>query len=182
MVMANIVNIPKYSRLEVERRFLVAPAQRPDVSMLPYRTITDRYVADSCLRLRSVRASDGAHVEYRFCKKYARDAPSMGPIVNMMLTAREYEILLALPARQLRKRRYYVEYAGVRFALDVFLDALDGLVLCEVETESEESIKAVQPPNWAALEVTDDLFFTGGSLSALSSSELNARVSALVAH
>jgi CYTH domain-containing protein len=98
-----------------------------------------------------------------------------------MLTEREHDILLALPARQLRKRRYHVEYAGVRFALDVFLDALDGLVLCEVETESEESIKAVQPPSWVVLEVTDDPFFTGGNLSALSSSELNARVSALVA-
>jgi CYTH domain-containing protein len=84
-----------------------------------------------------------------------------------------------LPARQLRKRRYHLPHQGVTFALDVFLDALDGLLLCEVETTSEDSIKTVQPPGWVAMEVTSDPFFAGGNLSCVSSAELRARLSSL---
>ncbi len=46
------MDIPKYAKLENERRFLVDPARAPSVEGQPYRLIEDRYIDGARLRLR----------------------------------------------------------------------------------------------------------------------------------
>ena len=86
------------------------------------------------------------------------------PVVSVHLSLAEYEALTSLPGRYLSKRRYYGEYRGLVFSIDVFQGKLDGLILCETESESLDALQAVRFPDYARREVTEDRFFTGGRL------------------
>jgi CYTH domain-containing protein len=160
--------------LEVERRFLVTHC--PNLAEQSSRLLTDHYVTDTRLRLRSSIPRDGSPAEFKLCKKYEPIAPSAGPIVNVYLTEHEYSILSDMPTQRVCKRRYHLEHEGITFALDVFLEELEGLMLCETEGVSLELLNAVRFPPWATIEVTDDEFFTGGNLSKLTNAELRERL------
>ncbi len=68
--------------------------------------------------------------------------------------------------RRIRKTRYTIPVDGYEVDLDVFHDDLSGLVLAEVEFDSDETMSAFEPPHWFAREVTDELAFTNASLAA----------------
>ena len=171
--------IPKYAELEIERRFIVPKHLCPDLADRAFKLITDRYISDSRLRLRAMVPSDGGPAEFKFCKKYESTSALAAPIVNIYLDANEHEILSRLPGKQLRKCRYRIDHAAKVFALDVFLDELDGLLICEVEAATVSAIRELQLPSWAAIEVTKDAFFIGGNLCQMSAAELNERLSRL---
>jgi CYTH domain-containing protein/CHAD domain-containing protein len=67
--------------------------------------------------------------------------------------------------RRIRITRYIVEAAGHPVAVDVFHDDLDGLVLAQVDFDSDEAMAAFEPPTWFSREVTDELAFTNASLA-----------------
>lgn len=92
------MQIPKYAKLEIERRFLVNPTQAPDLGDLPFRRIEDRYLDGTRLRLRAMTDSVTGARELKFCKKYEGGEPLAGPIVNTYLAAAEYAALAAIPA------------------------------------------------------------------------------------
>ena len=170
-----MADIPKYALLENERRFLVAEA--PDLTGAPVRRIEDVYLDAGRLRLRKVIHFDGHAPEFKLCKKYGSADPVSAPIVNIYLTEAEHAALAAaLPGRPLAKRRYTVAQAGRAFSLDVFEGDLAGLMICEAEAPTPESIRTLAFPPWATRDVTGDPFFTGGHLATLSASQLAARL------
>ena len=63
----------------------------------------------------------------------------------------------------LDKTRYEIEVAGRTWEVDVFAGANEGLVMAEVELESEDAV--VELPSWAGLEVTDDQRYYNANLS-----------------
>ncbi len=67
--------------------------------------------------------------------------------------------------RRVRKTRYRLDYGEHLIELDVFHEELDGLVVAEVEFDSEQSLDAFQPPGWFGREVTDDERFSNASLA-----------------
>jgi hypothetical protein len=169
--------IPKYAKLENERRFWVAAP--PDLTGAPVRLIEDVYLREGRLRLRTITHVDGQAPQYKFCKKYSSDDPASGPIVNIYLSAEEHAMLAALPGWRVRKRRYTVLHGGYPFSVDVFEDALTGLVLCETEADSPDAIRRLAFPPWAAREVTGEPFFAGAHLARIGASELQARLRSL---
>jgi len=168
------VQIPKYAKLENERRFLVTEC--PDLSAARSRLIEDLYISEGRLRLRTVIQADGARA-FKLCKKYHSADPASGPIVNIYLSASEHAVLSRLPGRALRKRRHDLVWRQNTLAVDVFEGPLAGLVLCEAEAETAEAIGRVAFPPWAALEVTADAFFSGGNLARLTAAALHSRLS-----
>jgi CYTH domain-containing protein len=170
------VTLPKYAKLENERRFLVDAALLPDLAGLPFRRVEDRYVIGTRLRLRSMTDSASGARELKFCKKYEGDDPVSGPVTNLYLSEAEHTVLAALSARIIAKRRYRLDHDGRGFGVDVFEGELAGLMLCEAEAESREAILALTFPPWAGREVTTDRFFTGGRLCMITASELAARL------
>ena len=64
------------------------------------------------------------------------------------------EALLELCDTLVEKVRYLVPYAGMVWELDVFAGANEGLVMAEIELESEE--QEVGLPEWAGEEVSGD--------------------------
>lgn len=151
----------KYSLVERERRFLVDAATMPTLDPATARLIEDRYLPGTELRLRRVTAPGAAPI-FKLGKKYSGTALSTRPMTNIYLDVAEYEMLAALPAATLTKRRHD---AGGGFVIDVFEDALAGLVLAEVAADDDAALGAVTVPAWCAREVTDDPAYAGGTLA-----------------
>lgn len=73
----------------------------------------------------------------------------------------EYEIdrpdaayMLMLCESVIEKTRYMIEHHGMTWELDVFSGANEGLVMAEIELESEE--QEFDLPEWAGEEVSGD--------------------------
>jgi len=145
---------PKYARTEWERRWLVDTARRPSLDGEWMTKIEDRYILGTRIRLRRMTRPDLQEVKWKLTKKYECVDPSARPIVSSYLTQAEYEVLRALPAHELVKRRYHLLFSGRYWSVDVFEGPLQGLETIECEAEDDASLAALAPPDWALREVT----------------------------
>lgn len=145
---------PKYAHLELERRWLVDTACRPRLDEHPVTLIEDRYLNHTRLRLRRMTRVDLGEIVCKLTKKYECADPSARPIVTSYLTEAEYQVLLALPARELTKHRYRLPFGGRYWSVDLFGGALQGLETIECEAEDNASLTALEPPHWALREIT----------------------------
>lgn len=152
--------VPKYSLMEFERRWLV---DRETVGILHSdrsALITDKYFPESRLRLRRVERSSG-EVRYKLCKKYGKRSTSAEPIVNVYLSESEFHLLNGLPGVVVSKRRFYV--AGG--ALDVYLPPHEDLAIFEREFPSESVAERYDPPSFVSEEVTNDPLCSGAGIA-----------------
>jgi CYTH domain-containing protein len=158
----------KYARIEWERRFLLDrfPGQ---AVVTRVRRIEDRYIEGTTLRLRQQRDEDG-QMAFKLTQKLADKTAGarQGLITSMYLTATDFGVLAALPAKVLTKARHSVP----PFGIDVFDGALSGLVLAEAEFHSAVEVATLALPSFIGPEVSDDPRFTGGSLVAVSREDL----------
>lgn len=170
----------KYARIERERRFLMGELPE-EVDAAAYQRIIDRYIPGTRLRLRRIESPTGETVALKLTQKYLPDSGRGTDtiITNLYLNEAEFALLSILDGLPLHKRRYAYHHNGRRFAFDVFEGALAGLILCEIEAESDEQLAAVPLPPFALREVTDDPFFTGGHLITLTAEELQTRLTGL---
>jgi adenylate cyclase len=60
------------------------------------------------------------------------------------------------------KKRYFIEYAGMTWELDVFSGANAGLIMAEIELESEDQPFGL--PDWVGPEVSADPRYRNGCL------------------
>src|SRR3954447_14452163 len=182
-----------YTRLEFERKFLVDRTRLDFSTLESYsKLLEDRYFDFGRVRLRRQTDSDTGLVKFKLTKKFdtlpeisdgsagvsAAGAPGfVRRIVSMWVSESEYSALLALPARELRKRRHYFKANGWTYGVDVFERELEGLTICEFEGEDKEEVFRIPPPEFATVEVTEDVFFTGGNLCRATAMDVKARVS-----
>ncbi|HEY4000042.1 MAG TPA: hypothetical protein VGO93_14300 [Candidatus Xenobia bacterium] len=159
----------RYALIERERRFLVRrpPPEAPSA----VRHVFDRYIDGTRLRLRRM---DGVF-------KLGQKIPSMagppglqGDLTNMYLSRAEYDVLSVLPAAIIRKTRH----SFPPLVLDVFEGHLTGLLIAEVEFDSDEAMAAFQPPAWCMREISMDPRYTGGVLARLSPGEATLLIQA----
>jgi len=151
---------PKYSLPEFERRWQVPGGLPRDIELGHPRVIHDRYIRNTRLRLRKVRDPDGG-VVLKLGKKYPSDDGGFERVVSVYLHESEFELLAALPAWEAGKRRYAV----VGGALDEYLYPRQGLVVFEVEFDSEQAARDYQPPAFAGAEITGDASFSGFTIA-----------------
>ena len=170
----------KYTRVEYERRFLVSPHTNWRSAVESYsKTFEDKYLHNTRLRLRLLTDSDTGRRLIKLNKKFDSASPYFCRISRILLSSSEYELLDGVEGDRVRKMRYYHNYLGRVFSIDVFEGELDGLVLCEVEADGLEELMKVEPPEYAKPEVTGDGFFTGGNLCGVSRKELLRKLSEL---
>ena len=154
------MDLGKYMRWEIERRFLLAGV--PDSrDVLAVNRIDDRYLDGTRVRLRRM-AQDGGPTVLKLTQKLpAPDGHGrQGALTTIYLSEAEYAALAVLPAATLAKSRLSIAPYGV----DVFAGHLEGLVLAEVEFESARQAAAFRPAAFCHAEVTSDRRFTGGEL------------------
>lgn len=143
--------------IEIERKFLVDKTQWVKPNNGCY--FQQGYLAENGCTLRVRIAQDKAYLTIK------------GKTQGFSRAEFEYEIPMD-DARQLlamslyppiEKIRYRVEVGGKIWEVDEFLGAHQGLLLAEIELNSEDEI--FEMPPWAAQEVTGDVRYYNASLS-----------------
>lgn len=158
--------IGKYAWLELERRFLL---RIPPPGLSGGWRITDRYISGTRLRLRRMAQLDGVEIVCKLGQKFRGEnqRATETTMTTMYLTTDEFDRLAVLDALELVKVRYPYKINGFDCSIDVFQEKLDGLVIAEVEALSTESLMRLEPQGADWIEVTEEPFFTGGSLVKL---------------
>jgi CYTH domain-containing protein len=169
-----IVPESKYALVERERRYLLEDLPEGLSRADHHLQITDNYITGTRLRLRKVRDPRTNKWIVKFTQKFAPDRRDFSRtiITNTYLNALEAETLSIFAANEIRKNRYYFEFEGRRFSIDMFLGDLFGLVLAEISFDSDDEMEKFPPPPFALIEVTNNEMFTGGKLSELTFADI----------
>lgn len=168
----------KYALVERERRYLLQDLPEGLTRADPHRQITDNYITGTRLRLRKVRDPKTNKWTSKFTQKFTPNPRDLSRtiITNIYLNALEAETLSVFDANEIRKNRYYFEFAGRAFSIDMFLGDLFGLVLAEVSFETDEELNSFPQPPFAMADVTNNETFTGGRLSELTFEDIQKEV------
>jgi len=148
---------------EIELTYL-AKELPAGVKNSPHKEILDIYVTNgtghATLRIR--KGGD----KYELTKKEPiQGADSSRKLESTIsLTAEEFEELNKLEGLRVRKMRYYYSENGTNYEIDIFQDALSGLVMVDVEFDSLEKKNNFTPPEWCLVDVTQEKFLAGGML------------------
>lgn len=67
--------------------------------------------------------------------------------------------------QRIRKQRYVILHPGHEIEVDVYEGPLEGLVVAEVEFDSERAAGEFEPPEWLGKEVTGDREYSNQSLA-----------------
>ena len=158
------MNPPKYTRPEIERRWLVASNALPDLSELERWEVTDHYLKKTRMRLRKmVDPSQKNAAQYKLCKKYGKTSGISEPIVNIYLSEDEYFMFSSLDAYVLVKIKYAYEYRGVSFAINTFSGSR--IVTIEAEFESEEEARKCPLPPFVGEDISSNREYESASIA-----------------
>jgi CYTH domain-containing protein len=173
-----IVPESKYARVERERRYLLPDLPEGLTRADPHLQITDNYITGTRLRLRKVRDPRTNKWTVKFTQKFAPDAEDLSrtTITNTYLNALEAEMMSVFNANEIRKNRYPFDFEGRRFAVDMFLGDLFGLVLAEVSFDTDQELDSFPKPAFAIADVTNDPVFAGGTLSQLTFGDVKRHI------
>ncbi|HKG62971.1 MAG TPA: CYTH domain-containing protein [Solirubrobacteraceae bacterium] len=146
--------------VEIERKFLVTRVPDP---LPPGDRLEQGYLAV---------APDGTEVRIRRRAGRSTLTVKSGPAhvrveEEIEIDDRRFEALWALTeGRRIAKTRHLVPLGDDLTAeLDVYAEALDGLLVAEVEFASTEASRAFAPPDWLGAELTGDARYANQSLA-----------------
>lgn len=148
---------------EIERKFLVSRV--PPLEGLDGNPMRQGYIA--------LDPADGTEVRLR--REAGRDTLGIkrgGGIVRheteIVVDSATAEGLWALTeGRRLEKTRYGLVERGVRVDVDVYTGVLEGLVVAEVEFESEAEARAFERFDWMGEEISGDARYRNNVLARL---------------
>ncbi len=136
--------------MEVERKFLVA--ELPDLGDSDSDEIEQGYLAigsDGEVRLR--RKGERLVLTAKRGSGLSREE------AEVELDREDFERLWPLTGgRRLHKRRYLIPRGDLTIELDVYEGDLEGLLVAEIEFDSEDQAREFDPPAWIGEEVTGD--------------------------
>ena len=138
--------------IEIERKFLL-PRPPREFAGAPSERIEQGYLAIS---------DDGVEVRVRRIGERTVLTVKQGAGVRRLeeeidIPAETFETLWPLTeARRVEKERFHLDSDGRRIDLDVYGGAHDGLVVAEIEFESDAASERYDPPGWLGREVTGD--------------------------
>ncbi|MBP7210685.1 MAG: CYTH domain-containing protein [Paludibacteraceae bacterium] len=123
-----------------------------------------------CLYTQAYLAKDGCTLRVRIAETKAF-ITIKGPTVGCSRKEFEYEIPMADAQDMMKltlyppivKIRYKQEIGGKIWEIDEFLDSNEGLIVAEIELNSEQESFII--PEWVDKEVTSDKRYTNASLS-----------------
>jgi CYTH domain-containing protein len=169
----------KYARIERERRYLLQDLPEGITRPHPHLQITDNYITGTRLRFRRVRDPRTNKWIVKLTQKFAADPNDLSRtiITNTYLNALEAEVFsVFFNTNEIRKNRYYFQFDGHDFSVDMFLGDLFGLVLAEVSFETDEELDSFAKPPFALADVTNNELFSGGKLCELTFSDVREEI------
>ncbi|HEY8562010.1 MAG TPA: hypothetical protein VIL74_16680 [Pyrinomonadaceae bacterium] len=154
----------KTQRDEYQRLFLLEQLPESLTRADRHLQIFDNYIANTRLRLRSVRVPETKEWTWILQQRFPiEETGAHWKIAEIHLNETEYHLFEQFEGREIRKNRYFYETTGRHIEIDVFLGNLWGLNTARVCFETLEELRDFEFP-LAALEVTGDEFFRGESL------------------
>jgi adenylate cyclase len=145
--------------MEVERKFRLQ--QPPDLSSSESDPIEQGYLAvgaDGEVRLR--RKGEKTLLTAK------RGAGLSRGEAEVEISAEQFEALWPLTeGRRLRKHRHVLPHDGLEIEVDVYQGELEGLIVAEIEFDSEEQARRFEPPDWLGDDVTGDERFLNENLA-----------------
>ena len=171
--------IGKYACLEIERRYLLNKLPNDLLDNPKGWLITDRYFPNTRLRLRHMQSLSGNEHVYKLTQKYRSEAQNAyeTTITNVYLIEAEYHLFASLEGKVLKKTRYSYTLPGYSLSIDVFEGRHQGLILAEMELEKKAESDEFAFPSFVLQDVTEDPFFTGGSLVTMTDEEFRQGLS-----
>ena len=103
---------------------------------------------------------------YEITKKRTASGTDSSHLIEetIPLTTEEFNELAALEGKRVHKIRYYYPHGGRTYEIDVFQDALAGLVLVDVEFKTREEQLTFSPPDFCGTDITQEEFIAGGMI------------------
>lgn len=142
--------------VEIERKWLIKNVPE-DIGKYECLNIEQAYLSASpTVRVR--KENGDYYLTYKNISKNVKD-PTMGRTeYNLPLDKESYEHLREKrDGILISKKRYLIPLKkGLKIELDVFDPPYEGLVVAEVEFESEEDAVRFTPPEWFGEDVTKD--------------------------
>ena len=152
------LQVPHTSPVEIERKFLVD--ELPDLSAAASKPIEQGYLATGDAEVRLRRRGEDRLLTVKAGSGLSRKEAEIG------LGEDQFETLWPLTeGRRLRKRRHLLSEGDLEIELDVYEGGLEGLVVAEVEFESEPAAEGFSPPSWLGAEVTGEDAYLNWSLA-----------------
>ena len=146
---------------EIERKW-VSDAPPGGLADHPSRHVEQGYVAlDEDAEVRVRRAGDKRTLTIKSAPGMVRTE------VELPLSAEQFDGLWPLSdGRRVVKTRYLVSLdEGLTAEVDVYADALEGLVTVEVEFPSEDAAEGFAAPTWFGRDVTGDKRYANRALA-----------------
>lgn len=168
----------KYAKVERERRYLMQNLPDGLTRADPHLQITDTYITGTRLRIRKMRDPQTNKWTVKFTQKFAPNPADFSRtiITNIYLNALEAETLSVFDANEIRKNRYQFVFDDRKFAVDMFLGDLFGLVLAETSFDTDEELNSFPVPPFVLADVTNNEVFTGGKLSQLTFADVREEI------
>lgn len=158
---------------ELELTFL-ARSLPAELGASPRKEMLDVYVpatsAHPTLRVRR----QGDRLEITRKEPVAAGDNSKMLEITIPLRPDEFALLSSVAGKRVAKTRFFYPEGGVTYQVDVFREALSGLVLVDVEFEDEASKASFRMPEWCLAEVTQEQFTAGGMLCGKSYADIEA--------
>lgn len=148
--------------MEIERKYLIERDKLPICyCKYSYHEIEQAYLCtEPVVRVR--KSDDEYYMTYKSKGLMVREE------YNLPLTNEGYEHLLSkADGSIIRKKRYLIPYEAYTIELDIFEGKHDGLILAEVEFETEEEANTFTPPDWFGEDVTFSSKYHNSTLSKM---------------
>ena len=164
---------PKYSNFELERRWLLNKEAIGLIKNHRFNFIVDHYIRNSKLRLRYTEDSESREIFYKLTKKYGKQDDYSEALTTIYLSKNEYDLFSNFPHDKILKERYKIQFEDHHYAIDVFKEKLEGLLIAEIEASTINELKSIKPPPFSIKEVTLDHKYSGKYLSQIESAVLS---------
>ena len=156
----------KTYRTELCRLFLVEALPAPLTPSSAHLQLFDNYITGTRLRLRTIRVPETKEWTYLLQQRFTLNESDLSSwkVAEVHLNDAEHARLEIFEGNEIRKNRYFHEFDGREFMLDVYLGPLWGLNRARVNFPSEDELRNFVPPPLAVFEVTNEPFFDDGNL------------------
>ncbi len=149
--------------MEIEKKYFIFRDRLPkDYDKYIYHDIQQAYLCtEPVVRVR--KSDDKYYMTYKSKGFMVREE------YNLPLTEESYyHLLRKADGIVITKRRYLMPYGKYTIELDIFSGKHEGLILAEVEFDSEEEAAAFEPPSWFGEDVTFNSKYQNNYLSTVS--------------
>jgi CYTH domain-containing protein len=148
--------------LEIERKYLVDHKKWNELEKPAGKFYRQGYLSTDENKTVRIRVSDAE--AYLTIKGKSTGATRSEFEYEIPLTDAE-QMLNTLSESELSKTRYKINYQGKLWEVDVFHNANEGLIVAEIELNSED--EKFDLPDWVLQEVTDDPKYYNSNLTLI---------------